>query len=77
MCDYCNKIKPENHKDTITDADGYIMDNKFHNDLLECGWVDVQIIGKTLDLKYDAFSVDSSFDTEIKIKYCPMCGRRL
>lgn len=45
------------------------------------GWstvyLDTQIKGRTLNVEYDAYSVDSSFDIDIRISYCPMCGRKL
>lgn len=37
----------------------------------------LKIIGETLSIYYNAYSCDSSFYDEIKIKFCPFCGRRL
>lgn len=39
--------------------------------------LDTQIKGRTLNVSYDAYSVDSSFDGDFHISYCPMCGRKL
>lgn len=50
---------------------------KFENSLLPIGNVDAKIKGKTLILSYDAYSVDSSFDSEMEIDFCPMCGSKL
>jgi len=35
------------------------------------------INGNSLELTYDAYSCDSSFDTSIHINYCPICGKKL
>lgn len=37
----------------------------------------VKVQNSMLTLEYEAYSVDSSFDIDIKIKYCPMCGIKL
>ena len=37
----------------------------------------VEIVGKTMEIGYDAYSCDSSFCTSINIEYCPMCGKKL
>ena len=37
----------------------------------------VQIVGNKLEIGYDAYSTDSSFSTEVEIKYCMMCGKKL
>jgi len=37
----------------------------------------VQIVGNNLEIGYDAYSTDSSFSTEVQIKYCMMCGEKL
>jgi hypothetical protein len=36
-----------------------------------------RIIGKSIELEYDAYSVDSSFDVNIEINFCPFCGKEL
>ena len=41
------------------------------------GSPEIKIIGSCLDVNYDAYSGDSSFEREYKINYCPMCGRKL
>lgn len=38
---------------------------------------DLTITDKTLHVDYDAYSCDSSFNDEITINFCPMCGKRL
>jgi hypothetical protein len=38
---------------------------------------DLTIYGRTLHVDYDAYSCDSSFNDEIAINFCPMCGRKL
>lgn len=40
-------------------------------------WVELKVINGHLDINYDAYSLDSSFETEIKITHCPMCGEKL
>lgn len=37
----------------------------------------LEIVGKTLHIDYSAYSCDSSFNDEITINFCPMCGKRL
>ena len=39
-----------------------------------CG---LRIIAGILHIDYTAYSLDSSFYDEIKINYCPFCGRKL
>jgi hypothetical protein len=41
------------------------------------GLVDIHVRRAGLRLEYQAYSVDSSFDIVIPIKFCPMCGRKL
>lgn len=38
---------------------------------------DLRICGDKLCIDYNAYSTDSSFNDEIKINFCPMCGRKL
>ena len=51
--------------------------------ILDCAIVDCTINGTELCISYDDignhddFLSDSSFSTEIKIKFCPMCGTEL
>lgn len=42
-------------------------------------YIDVYIdnANKTMNISYDAYSCDSSFNDSIQINYCPMCGRKL
>lgn len=40
-------------------------------------WLDISIENNKLIIGYDAYSTDSSFLTGIRIKYCPMCGKKL
>lgn len=60
-CEFCNGKVNE-----IKSYDGY---STVH--------LDTQIKGRTLNVEYDAYSVDSSFDGDFHINYCPMCGRKL
>jgi hypothetical protein len=46
-----------------------------HKEDLGFDWVGAKIRGSALELDYSAYSVDSSFEDELKINYCPMCGR--
>lgn len=74
MCKFCD-----------TKGEGNLCDEKvFKLDIdcgvLGCGEVVGQIyktIGKTELLNIAIITGDKSIDTEIKIKYCPMCGRKL
>jgi len=44
----------------------------------ESGVIDsARVKGDRLVIEYEAYSVDSSFDEKIKVKFCPMCGRDL
>lgn len=38
---------------------------------------DITVEGTELVVRYDAYSVDSSFNEWININYCPMCGHKL
>lgn len=38
---------------------------------------DLTITGRTLHVDYNAYSCDSSFNDEIAINFCPMCGKKL
>lgn len=38
---------------------------------------DLRIYGDKLCIDYNAYSTDSSFNDEIKINFCPICGRKL
>lgn len=44
---------------------------------LDSDWLCLSIYGNKLELHYNAYSSDSSFDEQIPIKYCPMCGKKL
>jgi len=35
------------------------------------------ITSNILEISYDAYSTDSSFNTSIEINYCPECGEKL
>jgi hypothetical protein len=39
--------------------------------------LDIYIIKNILSIDYDAYSSDSSFEEELEINYCPICGRKL
>lgn len=39
--------------------------------------LELKIKGDELTIGYDAYSTDSSFGTEVKIKYCMFCGTKL
>ena len=42
------------------------------------GFVEVTIVGKELNMSYDAPSTDSSFyGDRVDIEFCPMCGEKL
>lgn len=66
MCNFCNKDKPK-------DWDNSIVRREFKNDSLSKEFEAI-IIKDTLEFNYNAYSVDSSFNDEIKINFCPMCG---
>ena len=40
-------------------------------------FVKMKIKGDKLTIDYDAYSTDSSFETEVEIKYCMFCGTKL
>lgn len=69
MCDFCSKKKPKEYN---------AFDNKkeFTNDSMTDVFKSI-IKGNVLTFCYDAYSADSSFDEDVDIKYCPMCGRSL
>jgi hypothetical protein len=69
MCDFCSKIKPK-------DWDRWVDKRVFKNDSIATQF-DAIITGDKLIVNYDAYSCDSSFYEEIKIKFCPMCGCQL
>ena len=73
MCDFCSKIKPENYPKPCK-ALPYVPE--FKNDSIADS-LDAIIKGDILDLSYSAYSCDSSFYEEIKINFCPMCGKKL
>ena len=50
---------------------------KFENENLPIDYIKARIQGKTLTIGYDAYSTDSSFDAEMLIEFCPMCGSKL
>ena len=70
MCNFCNKQKPK-----------YIVDNSPNKKVVKNDSIaesfNLIIEGNKLMVEYDAYSTDSSFNEEIQIKYCPMCGRSL
>lgn len=43
----------------------------------EFDYASYKITGDKLEVWYDAYSGDSSFEEEIKLNNCPMCGKRL
>lgn len=51
--------------------------DKLENENLPIDYVKAKIQGKKLTIGYDAYSTDSSFDAELFIEFCPMCGSRL
>ena len=63
----------------------YCVDGTFGNDNIESENSDIKLVPiKTklgtklvMYLDYNAYSMDSSFEETIDIKYCPMCGREL
>lgn len=46
---------------------------------IDSEYIDIRIDSnnKTMTIDYDAYSCDSSFNIDVKINYCPMCGRKL
>jgi hypothetical protein len=36
-----------------------------------------RIVNNVIELEYDAYSVDSSFNVSLEIEYCPFCGKKL
>lgn len=69
MCDFCSRKMPKDW--------GRITSEKaFENESLASS-LDAIIKDGILILDYDAYSCDSSFNEEIKINFCPMCGKKL
>ena len=67
MCKFCKQ--PNNWKDadwTSNEEKGWSIMN-----------VALNLDAKEIEFFYDAYSVDSSFTSELKIKFCPFCGREL
>ena len=51
---------------------------ELHNaEPIEAKWIDIKVIGDKLNLDYQAYSCDSSFEEAVKINFCPMCGKEL
>lgn len=69
MCDFCSKQKDKNWNN-------FLPVKKLENDSLASEF-DAIIDGNRLMFNYDAYSRDSSFNEEIEIKFCPMCGASL
>jgi hypothetical protein len=67
MCDFCNKPKQKS---------SLIKPPEHKNDSLADNF-DAVIKGNVLHFEYDAYSTDSSFSEEVKINFCPMCGKAL
>lgn len=44
---------------------------------LEPNFAGIEIEGATIAIRYEAYSVDSSFTAFIDINYCPICGTKL
>lgn len=61
MCDFCSKPK---------------VRSSIENESLTSVFT-LRIEGNKLVCIYNAYSVDSSFDEEIYISFCPMCGKSL
>ena len=60
----------------------YCGDKKELIDFNEDDWrfggsPEIKIIENRLNVNYDAYSGDSSFEREYEINYCPMCGKKL
>jgi len=66
MCEFCDN----------KDKKGKSIPNECLS--FDCGTsLCVSINGNQLMISYDAYSCDSSFDTDTTINFCPMCGRNL
>lgn len=67
MCDFCEKKEVDM---------GFIKKKEHKNDSL-FGSVSVVIKKDQLVIDYNAYSCDSDLYEEVKINFCPMCGRDL
>ncbi|ANY29302.1 hypothetical protein [Bacillus phage PK16] len=54
------------------ETDGY-----HRTELIEAECIDIRVVGNKLNLDYAAYSCDSSFEEDVKINFCPMCGQKL
>ena len=63
MCNFCNN----------KDKKG----NSIPNETLGLEYVVAKINGNQLEIGYSAYSNDSSFDIDMEINFCPICGRNL
>lgn len=74
MCEYCD-----------TQGEGNLCQKELFNVDIDCGILGrgeaigqiYKTIGKTELLNLAIIGGNRSMDYEIKIKYCPMCGRKL
>lgn len=76
MCKFCKKIK-EKHP-SLNDAEWKELN--LYSDKWEDGCPFESILNldtKEIEFDYNAYSCDSSFETTLKIKFCPFCGRKL
>ncbi|AGY46731.1 hypothetical protein BigBertha_223 [Bacillus phage BigBertha] len=56
----------------------YCEITELHNaEPIEAEWIEIKVIGNTLNLDYSAYSCDSSFEEAVKINFCPICGKEL
>ncbi|ASR79643.1 hypothetical protein KAMFAM_239 [Bacillus phage Kamfam] len=56
----------------------YCENTELHNaEPIEAEWIELKVIGDKLNLDYQAYSCDSSFEEAVKINFCPMCGKKL
>lgn len=57
---------------------GYCSTEGWRKNEIQNDWLKIQVVpeGK-MYLWYEAYSTDSSFELEVDINYCPMCGRKL
>ncbi|QFP93474.1 UNVERIFIED_ORG: hypothetical protein Xoosp15_209 [Xanthomonas phage Xoo-sp15] len=44
---------------------------------IESDWLELRVEGNKLNMYYQAYSGDSSFEEDVKINFCPMCGQEL
>ena len=70
------------HKSVLQEPCEYCGDKKELIDFNEDDWrfggsPEIKIIENRLNVNYDAYSGDSSFEREYEINYCPMCGKKL